>query len=163
MAISAINNIPFGTTYQPGKPDQIVSDGKVEERFQKTGENFIADITDSRVQAFCADQAKAPNDSWTPHPLGGFDSENQSLFVDDHGRVVLRSNGEDNKRHLINAPFDAETGEVSLERSSEGFDTAREGKSQSFKIPLGEASSVEFGGVFDLDDPNALGNIFGLK
>lgn len=161
MAISAFNNIPFGSTYQPGKPDQIVSDGKVDERFQKQDQSFISDITDSRVQAFCADQEKAPGDSWKPHPLGGFDSESQSIFTDDHGRVVLRSNGEDDKRHLINAPFNAETGEVSLERSSEGFDTKDTGKTQKFKIPLGNASNIEFGGVYDLDDPNALGNILG--
>lgn len=158
MAISGINNLPYGTIFQSGKPEQIVSDGRVDERFVKDTPDFISDIADVRVQAFCA-QGTAPGETWQPHPLGGFDSQHQSIFLDE-GRVVLRSNGDDDKRHLINAPF-GEAGAIDVETSSEGFDTKpHEGThTKTFKIPV--AGQFEIGGVFDLDDPNSLGQIFG--
>lgn len=159
MAISGISNLPYGTTYQYGKPDQLVSDGRVDERFQKDAPDFISDIADVRVQAFCA-EGVAPGESWQPHPMGGFDSQHQSLFLEE-GRVVLRSQGDNDQRHLIKAPF-GEAGAIDVEASSEGFDTKpKEGsKSKSFQIPM--AQNFEFGGVIDLDDPNSLGQIFGL-
>ncbi|ODT62808.1 hypothetical protein ABS71_15210 [bacterium SCN 62-11] len=155
MAISGISNLSFGTTYQPGKPDEIKSDGRVDDRFVTQGDSFIQEITDPRIQQFCK-TGQAPSDDWKPHKLGGFDSPNQSLFTEE-GQVVLRSNGPDDLRHLIKAPFDPSTGQVDLQSSSEGFDTRpkESGKTLTFTLPAG--SNVEFGGVLDLDDPNSLG------
>ena len=158
MAISGIQNISYGTAWQPGKPDQIVSDGRVEDRFVSPGESFISDISDRRIQEFCR-SGQAPSADWNAHPMGGFDSDKQSLFLEE-GQVVLRSNGADGLRHLIKAPFEATTGKVELQASSEGFDSKpQEGKhTLTFEIPGG--SNIEFGGVIDMDDPNALGNLF---
>lgn len=158
VAISGIGGLSFGMVYQPGKPDQIVSDGKVEDRFVSQGEHFISDITDKRIQEFCR-TGQAPSEAWKAHELGGFDSDKQSLFTE-AGKVVLRSNGEDGKRHLIHAPFDPATGKVNLEASTEGFDTAPQpgGRTLHFEIP--GASQIEFGGVINMDDPNAFQSIF---
>lgn len=144
MAIS-INNIPFGTQVTQQKSEyaaisKVVSDGKVDEAFVTPGESFISSITDDRVKDFLKSNT-APGADWQPHKLGGYDSPSQSLFVDDNGRAVLRSNVEEKGRkiqHLITAPFDRASGAVDLEASVEGFQFAREGgKSAVFKIPLG--------------------------
>lgn len=158
MAISGINNISFGNFYSAGKPDEIKSDGKVDDRFVSQGENFISDITDRRIQEFCR-TGQAPSEAWKAHELGGFDSDKQSLFIED-GQVVLRSNGENGQRHLINAPFDAASGQVNLEASSEGFDTLPKPGTKTLTFNIPGASNIEFGGVIDMDDPNALGNLF---
>ena len=157
MAISGISGLSYGMAYQRGTKDEIVSDGRVEERFVSSDSSFIREIVDPRIQSFCK-TGNAPSADWKAHPLGGFDSPKQSLFIEE-GQVVLRSNGEDNFRHLIKAPFDPASGAVNLEASTEGFDTAPETgkKTLVFQIPGG--SDIQFGGVFNLDDPNALGNI----
>lgn len=141
MAIS-ISNIPYGTRmnsrmseYEATKT--IVSDGQVDEAFARPEESFISSVTDQRVQNFLKDNS-APGPEWKAHELGGYDSDNQSLFVED-GRVVLRSNTEEKGRtirHLIKAPFNEETGAVDLESSSEGFNFADKGNTATFKIPL---------------------------
>ena len=92
------------------------------------------------MQAFAKDNSVAPGENWKPHELGGFDSANQSLFLEE-GKVVLRSNTEEQGKkiqHHIKAPYDATTGAVILESSGEGFQFAREagGKSATFNIPL---------------------------
>jgi hypothetical protein len=128
MAISGLNNIPYGTTMRLEKnPHEalrtIVSDGKVDAAFARTDSSFISDIRDDRVKNYCK-SGLAPSAEWKAHELGGFDSANQSLFTDEKGRVVLRSKIEDQGdtlRHLINAPFDKASGEVSVNQSSEGF------------------------------------------
>lgn len=142
MAIS-INNIPFGNQITQQKSEyaataKIVSDGNVDDAFVTPGESFIPSITDARVQEFLKSNT-APGEDWKPHKLGGFDSPNQSLFVDDNGRAVLRSNIEEKGRkiqHLVTAPFDKASGAVDLKASTEGFQFAREGKTAVFKIPL---------------------------
>ena len=50
MAISAVSNIPYGLAYQPGKKDEINSDGRVDDRFVSLGDSFISEITDPRIQ-----------------------------------------------------------------------------------------------------------------
>lgn len=145
MAISNIGGIPYGRSFElkTSKLEatkKIVSDGKVDEAFQSSEKEFISEITDSRVHRFLSSNA-SPGDGWEPHELGGFDSQTQSLFVEDD-RVVLRSNTEEDGKlvqHRIEAPFNPSTGKVSLTSSTEGFQIADSspGKQASFKIPLG--------------------------
>lgn len=142
MAIS-ISGIPYGTQMTSRKSEyeatkQIVSDGAVDPAFVKQDDSFISNVTDDRVTAFLKDNT-APGPEWKAHELGGYDSANQSLFTEDD-KVVLRSNTEEKGRtirHLITAPYDAKTGAVNLEASSEGFNFAEPaGKSSVFTIPL---------------------------
>jgi len=153
-----IKNISFGTAYQRGSKEEIVSDGKVEDRFISHHPSFIREITDARIQEFCK-TGQAPTEDWKAHPLGGFDLPSQSLFIED-AQVVLRSNGANNERHLIKAPFDAVSGAVDLEASTEGLESipAEGNKTLTFKLPGGV--DVKVGGVIDMDDPNFnLGNL----
>lgn len=158
MAISGISNLAYGFAYQPGKKDEIQSDGRVDDRFVSQGESFIKEIADPRIQEFCK-TGQAPSADWTAHKLGGFDSPTQSLYTED-GQVVLRSNGQDDFRHHIKAPFDPATGKVDLEASVEGFDTKPKEGNHTLTFNIPGASNIEFGGVIDMDDPNALGNLF---
>ena len=157
MAISGISNLAYGFAYQPGKKDEIQSDGRVDDRFVSQGESFIKEICDPRIQEFCK-TGKAPSLDWTAHKLGGFDSPHQSLFTEE-GQVVLRSNGPDNFRHLIKAPFDPASGKIDLEASTEGFDTKPKEATHTLTFNIPGASNIEFGGIIDLDDPGALGHL----
>lgn len=142
MAISSFRGIPFGRTYTSetskfAATKSIKSDGEVDPAFSKSGDGFISKVTDSRVQDFLATN-QSPGEGWAPHELGGYDSKDQSLFVED-GKVVLRSNTEEDGqviKHLIQAPFDQQTGEVNLEASTEGFRLADSGKTVTFNIPV---------------------------
>ncbi|MFN8613327.1 MAG: hypothetical protein U0931_37665 [Vulcanimicrobiota bacterium] len=161
MAISGISNIPYGLAYQPGKKDEINSDGRVDDRFVRQDPSFIGEITDPRIRQFCK-TGQAPGPEWVAHKLGGFDSANQSLFLEAE-QVVLRSNGDDEVRHHIKAPFDPASGTVNLQESTEGFDTRpKEGnRTLTFSLPAG--ADIEFGGIIDMDDPNALGHLLSRK
>lgn len=139
--ISRMTGIQYGTTMNKRESDfeslkTIQSDGQVDQPFLKSNDSFISSITDERVQAFLQTD-KAPDDSWVAHELGGYDSDNQSLFIED-GQVVLRSQIEENGksvRHLIEAPYDEKTGKVDLETSSEGYDIESTKKTLTFTIP----------------------------
>lgn len=161
MAISAVSNIPYGLAYQPGKKDEINSDGRVDDRFVSLGDSFISEITDPRIQRFCQ-TGQAPSADWAPHKLGGFDSPKQSLYTED-GQVVLRSNGSDDIRHHVKAPFDPATGKVDLQASTEGFDTKPKQGTHTLTFNLPASANIEFGGVVDMDDPNALGHLLSNK
>ncbi|MCA9779467.1 MAG: hypothetical protein KC800_22220 [Candidatus Eremiobacteraeota bacterium] len=127
---------------------QIRSDGQVDDAFKGSSESFIPSITDPRVENFLK-SGTAPDESWKAHELGGFDSPNQSLFVED-GKVALRSQIEEagkTVRHRIDAPFDEVTGKVNLESSFEGFDIQSNGKTLTFEIPGG--SNIELHEDFD--------------
>jgi hypothetical protein len=142
VAIS-INNIPYGYSAKSEKSEfkatrEIVSDGTVDAAFVTAGESFISSLTDDRVSSFLSD-GTAPGAGWKPHELGGFDSDHQSLFVENE-KVVLRSNVEENGRkiqHLIQAPFEQPGGKVNLEASTEGYQFVASGNSSVFHIPLG--------------------------
>lgn len=157
MAISGISNLGYGMVYQPDKPDEIRSDGRVDDRFVKQDKAFISEITDTRIQEFCK-TGNAPGLDWAPHKLGGFDSQNQSLYLEGE-QVVLRSNGDADIRHHIKAPFDPATGKVYLESSCEGFDTRPKQDQHTLVFDIPAGGKVEFGGVINGDDPNALGNL----
>lgn len=88
-------NIPLGQTFRypenkHSATEKIVSDGKVDDAFVSAGDSFIREINDPRVQAFVQDEAASPGDDWVAHKLGGFDRENQSLYME-NGHVTLRT------------------------------------------------------------------------
>lgn len=141
MAIS-LSNIPFGTQASNRLSEYaatkvLVSDGQVDAAFVTPGDSFISSVTDARVESFLKSNT-APGPDWKAHELGGYDSADQSLFVENE-RVVLRSNVEEKGqkiRHLIDAPFEKSSGAVDLQSSTEGYEFVHSGKSAVFNIPL---------------------------
>ncbi|MCA9792211.1 MAG: hypothetical protein KC910_10465 [Candidatus Eremiobacteraeota bacterium] len=143
--ISRISGIAYGTVFTSRRTEfeclkQIQADGQVDAPFVQSSSSFIPSINDPRVESFLKN-GSAPDASWNAHELGGFDSQAQSLFVED-GRVVLRSQIEEKGklvRHRIEAPYDQSSGKVDLESSSEGFDIQAldPHKTLTFEIPGG--------------------------
>ncbi|MBT9587562.1 hypothetical protein IV102_29745 [bacterium] len=136
MAISEVSGIPYGSiNTQTGKHTSvstIESDGRVDDAFVKQGGSFLSDIRDPRIKAFVQSNA-SPGPDWHAREMGGYDSEaGQSLFVkstfEGGGVVVLRTTLEeqgDRVSHHIEAPFNAQSCNVSLQDASEGFNIAR--------------------------------------
>jgi hypothetical protein len=143
MSISGLSGIPYGQTMRQEIGDaklpavnNLVSDGRVDDAFVQSDPSFIGDIEDSRIKEFLTTN-KAPGADWKAHKLGGFDSAHQSLFTD-NGQAVLRTTitqGGDDVKHIIKAPYDATTGVIHREDSTEGFSiSAPAAKSLTFLL-----------------------------
>ena len=127
MAISGLNNIPYGYTIRCNieghhSVDEIHSDGKVDPSFVQPGDDFIPSISDPRVKDFLL-TGLPPESEWKEVGDGEW-SYGHQLLSSVAGLVKLQSwidESGDRVTHHVEAPFRNSTGKVNLSKSTEGF------------------------------------------
>lgn len=115
----SISNVRHGMTVRSNAT--LFSDGRVDEDFVRSGDSFISDLRDPRVQSYTA-TGDAPGPGWKADDYG-FECGPQSICIEE-GDVVLRTTINTNgtrMAHKVSAPYDIDSGQVDVEACTEGF------------------------------------------